>query len=54
MAMFALFSGPSWGVDKPTSQAVSGKIKWGFDYEEGKKLSAATGKPMFVVFRCER
>lgn len=54
LAMLALLSTPTWAVEKPAPQGVSGSIKWVFDYEEGKKLSAATGKPMFVVFRCER
>jgi hypothetical protein len=40
--------------EKPDPQPVDGKIDWVFDYEEGKKLSRETGKPMFVVFRCER
>jgi len=30
------------------------KIDWVYDYEKGKQLSEETGKPMFVVFRCER
>jgi hypothetical protein len=33
---------------------VSGNIPWVFNYEEGKKLALQTGKPMLVVFRCER
>ena len=36
------------------AQPVDGKIQWVFDYELGKQLSETTGKPMFVVFRCER
>ncbi len=44
----------AFGLDKPKAQPVDGKIKWVYDYEEGKRLSKTTGKPMFVVFRCER
>jgi hypothetical protein len=33
---------------------VSGKIRWVYDYEQGKRLARQNGKPMFVVFRCER
>ncbi|MCS7167071.1 MAG: thioredoxin family protein [Gemmatales bacterium] len=37
---------------KPTP--VEGKIRWVYDYEEGKRLARQSGKPMFVVLRCER
>lgn len=40
--------------DAPPATEVEGNIEWVFDYEEGKKLSEETGRPMFVVFRCER
>jgi len=33
---------------------VSGKIRWVYDYEQGKQLARQNGKPLFVVFRCER
>lgn len=33
---------------------VTGKIQWIYSYEEGQKLARQTGKPLFVVFRCER
>jgi hypothetical protein len=33
---------------------VTGKIEWVYSYAEGKKVARETGKPMFVVFRCER
>ena len=39
---------------KPASTPVSGKIDWVFDYAKGQALSRSSGKPMFVVFRCER
>ena len=33
---------------------VTGKVQWVYDYAEGKELARSNGKPMFVVFRCER
>jgi hypothetical protein len=41
-------------IDKPPHVEVDGNIKWVYDYDEGQLLSQASGKPMFVVFRCER
>ena len=41
-------------VEKPEPQPLGGKIQWVYDYEQGKHASRETGKPMFVVFRCER
>lgn len=41
------------GADVPAVE-VSGKIRWVYDYEQGKQLARQNGKPMFVVFRCER
>jgi hypothetical protein len=35
-------------------QPVDGKIKWVYSYDEGKAAARASGKPLFVVFRCER
>ena len=42
------------GVEAPKPTPVDGKIKWVYDYGEGQRLSKESGKPMFVVFRCER
>ena len=36
------------------SQKVSGRINWVYDYKAGQALAKKTGKPLFVVFRCER
>ena len=33
---------------------VTGNIQWVYSYAEGQQLARKTGKPMFVVFRCER
>ena len=41
-------------IEKPESQPIGGKIEWVYDYAEGKRASKETGRPMFVVFRCER
>lgn len=41
-------------IHKPETVEVSGKIDWVYDYQKGMKLSESTGRPMFVVFRCER
>ena len=41
-------------IERPETQPVSGKIKWVYDYEEGKKLARQDGRPLMVVFRCER
>jgi len=41
-------------ADDPKPTPVNGKIKWVYDYEDGKKQSLESGKPMFVVIRCER
>jgi hypothetical protein len=35
-------------------QPVSGKFSWVYRYDEGKELARQSGKPLFVVFRCER
>ena len=57
-ALIVLFS-CSWsahaaGIPKPDAQVIDGMISWIYDYEQAKSKSEATGKPMFVVFRCER
>ena len=44
----------AWCNEPVPSQPVGGKIDWLFDYAEGKRLSESTGKPLWVVFRCER
>jgi hypothetical protein len=47
-----------WAVPVPGGevppQPVDGSISWVYRYAEGKRLARATGKPLFVVFRCER
>ena len=35
-------------------ERVTGGIDWIYDYAEAKKLAEKNGKPLFVVFRCER
>lgn len=53
VALFVVTS-QALAQDKPEPTPVDGKIEWVFDYDEGKKLSKQHGKPIFVVFRCER
>jgi hypothetical protein len=35
-------------------QKVDGLITWVYSYAEGQRLAKESGKPLFVVFRCER
>ncbi len=54
IALFtSAFSAPLEAEEIPLLP-VTGGIHWVYDYEEGKKISKKSGKPMFVVFRCER
>jgi hypothetical protein len=39
---------------QPEPVPVSGRIQWIYSYENGQKLARETGKPMLVIFRCER
>ena len=41
-------------IEKPDVQVVDGEIEWVYDYQKGQALCKSTGKPMFLVFRCER
>lgn len=52
-ALTTCLTGSAYGVDIK-SEPVSGKIDWIYDYEDGQAAARKTGKPMFVVFRCER
>jgi len=54
LLVMSLFAASAWAIEKPKPQEIEGKIRWGFDYKEGQRISRDTGKPMFVVFRCER
>ena len=47
-------AGTTLGQEKIKPQVVSGKIEWIYDYAAGQELARQTGKPLFVVFRCER
>jgi hypothetical protein len=35
------------------AQAPKAGVTWLADYEQGRRLARASGKPIFVVFRCE-
>jgi hypothetical protein len=50
----AAFGVPSLRADVIPPQKVDGKIAWVYNYAEGQRLARETGKPLFVVFRCER
>ncbi len=52
-ALLAATPAPSM-AQKPAVQKLDGLVNWIYDYEQGRQLSTRTGKPMFVVFRCER
>ncbi len=54
LLVIGMFLNAAQAIEKPDSQPISGKIKWVYDYQEGKRASQETGKPTFVVFRCER
>ena len=41
-------------AQKPEPQEVGGKIDWVYDYQDAKRISLESGRPMFVVLRCER
>lgn len=41
-------------ADDVPPKPVDGNIRWVYSYDEGRQLARDTGKPMFVVFRCER
>ena len=41
-------------AEKIPPNPVDGKIQWVYSYEDGKQQARRTGKPLFVVFRCER
>lgn len=54
VALAIACSASAFALEKPKTLKVGGKIEWVYDYEEGKRLSKKTDKPIFVVFRCER
>ena len=44
---------PGTTAEKVAVQKVDGKIEWVYSYQTGKQQARQTGKPLFVVFRCE-
>jgi hypothetical protein len=46
--------GTAGHADSIPPQPVDGKIAWIYNYAEGQRLARQTGKPLFVLFRCER
>ena len=53
-SVIAAFSFSSGAATQIAPTPVPGKIAWVYNYAEGQQLARETGKPMFVVFRCER
>lgn len=53
-AVFGACALPALAIEAPEKIEIGGKIDWVYDYEQGQRLSRESGKPMFVVFRCER
>jgi hypothetical protein len=51
LGLAVLLGSPAFAQD---ARPVDGKITWLSNYEEGKKQARQTGKPLFIVFRCER
>tara|TARA_B100000686_G_scaffold77985_1_gene83992 strand:+ start:525 stop:743 length:219 start_codon:yes stop_codon:yes gene_type:complete len=49
-----LWETPGTTAEKIAVQKVDGKIEWIYSYQAGKQQARQTGKPLFVVFRCER
>lgn len=54
LVSFSICARTGLAADKPAPQPVDGKIHWIYSLAEGQKIARETGKPMFVVFRCER
>ncbi len=52
-SLFGGISTPAVGETIPAVE-IGGKIRWVYSYDEGKQRARETGKPLFVVFRCER
>jgi hypothetical protein len=42
------------GAHEVKTVPVTGNIQWIDSYAEGQEIARATGKPIWVVFRCER
>jgi hypothetical protein len=51
---WAIHAIPAARADDVPANPVDGTISWLYSYEEGKQLARDSGKPMLVVFRCER
>ena len=47
-------SAQPFGAQEVKTIPVTGNIHWIYSYAEGQKLARETGKPIWVVFRCER
>ena len=47
-----LFLALAAAMSQPAPDATT--INWRTDYEQARREAKQTGKPLFVVFRCER
>lgn len=54
LASFWICGRTAWAADTIAPHPVDGKIRWVYSLAEGERQARETGKPMFVVFRCER
>jgi hypothetical protein len=52
--MAALGCAQSISAQEMPAKPVEGKIAWHYRYDAGKQEARKTGKPLFVVIRCER
>ena len=43
----------STAAEKIAIQPIAGTINWIYSYPEGRQRARQSGKPLFVVFRCE-
>jgi hypothetical protein len=50
LGLYIVADVPARGADSPKKNAPS---RWLGDWEEGRREARASGKPIFVVFRCE-
>ena len=53
-ASLLVWQSPASSEEVVTRQPIDGTIDWVYSYQEGQQRARQTGKPLFVVFRCER
>jgi hypothetical protein len=50
----AVCGGQGVAAQEVPAKPIEGKIHWLYRYAEGQQQARTSGKPLFVVFRCER